>query len=66
MNEANNILNILYKYNILVKLFKESCDEYVILDKYLIRNTRLQLIYKKKIIKRNYIKDFLYLKMYKH
>lgn len=55
MNEATTILNILYKYkninllyNILVKLFKESCDEYVILDKYLIRNTRLQLIYKKK------------------
>ena len=47
-------------------MFKEACDEYVILDKYLIRNTRLQLIYKKKIIKRNYIKDFLYLKTYKH
>ena len=73
INEANDILKILYKYKninllykILVKLFKESCDEYVILDKYLIRNTRLQLIYKKNIINRNYIKDFLYLKSYRH
>ena len=56
-------INLLY--NILVKLFKDSCNEYTILHKFLIMNNRLKIIYKNKIIKRDYIKNFLYLSKYR-
>ena len=55
-------------YKILVKLFKDNCAEYSILNKYIIGNMRgrTQLIYGKKIIKRDYVIDFDWLIAYRY
>ena len=68
-DECKIILEILNKYKnidkfylILVKTFRETCDEYTTLNKYIIENDRTKIIYNKTIIKRNYIIDFNLLK----
>ena len=73
INESINVLNILnkykntkYFYKTLVKLFKESCDEYCVLNKYIITSSRLKIIYKNNVIKRDYVKDFELLKRYRN
>lgn len=72
-NEAIDVLLILYKYakkydllyKILVKLFKDSCDEYIILHKYICKQSRVKIIYKNKIIKSDYVMNFKYLEGYR-
>jgi hypothetical protein len=68
-DECKIILDILNKYKnidkfyiILVKTFRENCDEYIILNKYIMENDRSKIIYNKTIIKRNYVIDFDLLK----
>ena len=68
-DECKIILEILNKYKninklylILVKTFRETCDEYTLLNKYIIENDRSKIIYNKTIIKRNYVIDFDLLK----
>ena len=53
-------------YKILVKLFKDSCDEYIILHKYICKQSRVKIIYKNKIIKSDYVMNFKYLKGYRN
>ena len=74
MTECKEVLEILNKYKdeelfykILVKLFKDNCAEYSILNKYIIGNMRgrTQLIYGKDIIKRDYVIDIDDLFIYK-
>lgn len=71
--ECMDVLNILYKYKnvnkfykILVQTFKESCDEYSILSNYIVDNSRIKLIYNHKTISRDYIRNFNFLKFYRH
>lgn len=54
-----------YFYQILIKTFNDSCDEYGILSKYIVNNTRNKIIYNKKTIKREYYKYFFQLSTYK-
>jgi hypothetical protein len=68
-DECKIVLEILNKYKdidklylILVKTFREACDEYTTLNKYIIENDRTKIIYNKTIIKRNYVIDFDLLK----
>ena len=74
LTECKEVLEILNKYKdeelfykILVKLFKDNCAEYSILNKYIIGNMRgrTQLIYGKDIIKRDYVIDIDDLFIYK-
>jgi len=71
-DESKQVLDILYKYKdevkfykILIKLFKDNCAEYLILYKYIVENLRTQIVYNKKIIKRDYVNDFDKLKTYR-
>jgi hypothetical protein len=57
LNILNKYKNEEFFYKILVKLFKEDCEKYSLLNKYIIENTRTQFIYGKKVIKRDYIFD---------
>lgn len=73
MNESIDVLKILHKYKnykkfykILIKLFKDACNEYNILYKYIVSNERYKIVYKKTIIVRDYIKDFGLLKSYRN
>lgn len=58
----NKYKNIDKFYLILVKTFRETCDEYTTLIKYILENNRTKIIYDKTLIKRNYIIDFFLLK----
>jgi hypothetical protein len=68
-DESKIMLEILNKYKnidkfylILVKTFRETCDEYTSLNKYIMENDRTKIIYDKTVIKRNYVIDFDLLK----
>lgn len=68
-DECKTMLEILNKYKniekfylILVKTFRETCDEYTTLNKYIMENDRTKIIYDKAVIKRNYVIDFDLLK----
>jgi len=68
-DESKIMLEILNKYKnidkfylILVKTFRETCDEYTILNKYIMENDRTKIIYDNTVIKRNYVIDFNLLK----
>ena len=73
INESFDVLHVLYKYQdykqfytILVKLFKDDCNEYNLLHKAVISNLRYKIIYKNKIIVRDYLKDFGLLYVYRN
>ncbi len=68
-DECKIVLEILNKYKdidkfylILVKTFRETCDEYTTLNKYIMENDRTKIIYNNSIIKRNYVINFDLLK----
>jgi hypothetical protein len=68
-DECKTMLEILNKYKnidkfylILVKTFRETCEEYTTLNKYIMENDRTKIIYDKTVIKRNYVIDFDLLK----
>jgi hypothetical protein len=68
-DECKIILEILNRYKnidkfyiILVKTFREACDDYTLLNKYIMESNRTKIIYNKSIIKRNYVIDFDFLK----
>lgn len=72
-DECKIILEILNKYKnidkfylILVKTFREACDDYTLLNKFIIYNNRTKIIYNNSIIKRNYVIDFDFLKMLRY
>ena len=64
-NECVDVLKLLHKYQsenellylLLIKLFKEKCDEYALLYKYIIDNRRTKIIYGDKKIERYYVSD---------
>lgn len=70
--ECKKVLTILNKHNepkfykLLIKLFKENCDEYSILFKYIVESVRTQIKYANKIIKKSHIFDFYFLLMYRY
>ena len=66
LNLLNNSLGTEYLYELMIKLFKEDCEKYLLINKYLIENTRIEIRHNKKIISRNYIKDFKILKEYRY
>ena len=57
INLLNNYPDITYLYELFIKLFKSSSDDYLILHKYVIDNKRTKIILDKEIITRNYIYD---------
>ena len=70
--ECKEVLDILNKYSdeqyfykILVKLFKDSCEEYSKLLKYIVENQRTNIIYGDTEIKREYFINFKYLTDYR-
>jgi len=72
-SECIKVLEILNKYKdehkfykILIKLFKEYCDEYLILFNNIIVNNRVKIIYGNNIIKRDYILNFKFLMNYRY
>ena len=69
--ECNDVLRILNKYpeeellyTLLIKLFKDKCEEYSILYKNLIENRRTKIIYGDKKIQREYVSDIQMLLTY--
>ncbi len=71
--ESKQVLDILNKYKdekqfykILVKIFRDNCDEYVILYKYIVENLRTQIIYGNNKITRDYVNDFNELITYRY
>ena len=72
-NECVDVLKLLHKYKdehdllylILIKLFKEKCDEYALLYKYIIDNRRTKIIYGDKKIERGYVSDIQMLLTYR-
>ena len=64
-SECVDVLKLLHKYQsenellylLLIKLFKEKCDEYALLYKYIIDNRRTKIIYGDKKIERDYVSD---------
>lgn len=72
ITECKEVLDILnkhknetYFYKVLVKTFKESCDDYIILLKHIVDNTRYQIIYGNKKITKDYSKNFRLLYSYR-
>ena len=68
-DECKIVLEILNKYKninkfylILIKTFREACDEYTTLNKYIMENDRTKIIYNNSIIKINYVINFDLLK----
>lgn len=66
-NECIKVLEILNKnknkdkeflYEILIYLFKNSCEDYSKIYDYIIGTNRIKMIYGKNIIEKKYIKDF--------
>jgi len=64
-NECIKVLSILNKYKdkqflfeILIYLFKNSCEDYIKIYDYLIATNRIKIIYGKKVIEKKYIRDF--------
>jgi len=65
ITECKEVLDILHKYKnekyfykIMVKIFNDECDKYLILLKYIVDNLRYQIIYGNKKITRDYLKNF--------
>ena len=72
-DECKDVLGILYKYKdekylykILIKLFKDNCYEYALLNHYILMNMRTTFQYGKKNIKRNYVIDLHTLRQFRH
>ena len=64
IEESKKVLEVLnkykdykYLYKVMIKIFKDNCDEYSIINKYIIENQRTEIKYNDKIIKRTYVKD---------
>ena len=53
----NKYNDVIYLYELFIKLFKSSPDEYLILHKYFIENKRTKIIYNNIIVYREYIFD---------
>ena len=65
LEECKKVLDVLnkyreieYLYEVMIKIFKEKCDEYVVITKYIVENTRTKIKYGKEKIRRKYVKDF--------
>lgn len=64
ISESKEVLKIINKYNneylykVLVHLFRNKCDKYIILFKYIIENIRIKIIYDNEIIHREYTDYF--------
>jgi len=64
IDESNTVILILepfyneYLYKVLIDLFKNDCEKYLILSKYIIDNMIIKIIYDKEIIYREYIHEF--------
>jgi hypothetical protein len=64
ITESNEVLDILipfkneYLYKVLINLFKNDCEKYSILIKYIVDNMIVKIIYGKEIIYRDYINEF--------
>jgi hypothetical protein len=68
-DECINVLTLLnkykyinYLYKILIKIFKNKCNEYTIIDENIINNERKKIIYNNIVIERKYVSDFKFLK----
>ena len=57
INLLNDYSDIIYLYELFIKLFRSSSNDYLILQKYIINNKRTKIILDKEIITRNYIYD---------
>lgn len=65
IEESKKVLDVLnkyreieYLYEIMIKIFKKKCDEYVVITKYIVENMRTKIKYGKEKIERKYVKDF--------